>query len=248
MKTQINLVFAATVCSAAVAHADTTLVYELMNAQGEKIEQTYQIRGRFMRVDSNAESQPYTLILDAGYLFMNVVDREKGSYTTFGGAPFHQGERLPAKPKATGTVEPETAHNEKEVDVTSPQPSVLSPAGRKETVAGTRCMVVDEIRNDKPVAQHCLADAAALEMTSRELITMARLIEFSKQKTDPDWIAFQSDENFISIRSRPAEGEVTFVLKSVSHDTLPWSLFRVSPEYKKQEPEDDYAGLITGKK
>jgi hypothetical protein len=104
------------------------------------------------------------------------------------------------------------------------------------------------MRNDKRVAEHCMADAAALGMTPRELITMARLIEFSKQKTDPDWIALQSDEQFIAIRSGPPGGAATFVLKSVSHDIVPWDYFRVPREYKKLPPADDYAGLITGKK
>jgi hypothetical protein len=247
MTTRLGLILAGAVCLASVAEADTTLVYELTDAQGNKIEQRYQIHGRFLRIDSDADSQPNSLILDAGYMFMYVVDPGKQTFTTFGSSPFHQGKQMPAKAKTTGTAEPETADTKK-VSATSPQPPVLSPTGQKQTVAGVRCMVVNEIRNDKPVAEHCLANAAALGMTSRELITMARLIEFSKQWTDPDWIAVQSDEDFVSIQSVPPAGNATFVLKSVSHEILPADHFRVPSEYQKLEPENDYAGLITGKK
>lgn len=247
MTTRLSLVLAGAVCLASVAEADTTLVYELTDAQGNKIEQKYQIHGRFLRIDSDAESQTNSLILDAGYMFMYVVNRGKQTFTTFGSSPFHQGKRMSEKTKTAGTDEPEAA-NIREASTTTPQPPKLSPTGQKKTVAGTRCMVVNEIRNDKPVAEHCLADAAALGMTSRELISMSRLIEFSKQWTDPDWIAVQSGENFISIQSAPPAGDATFVLKSVSHEIMPSDFFRVPSEYQKLEPENDYSGLITGKK
>ncbi|MEN8760799.1 MAG: hypothetical protein ABF290_00090 [Thiogranum sp.] len=229
------------------AHADTTLVYELVDAAGEKTQQTYTIRGRFLRVDKDAETSKNFLLLDGGFLYMNVVDGEKGTFTTFGDSPYHQGQRLPAKPKPGNTAATGSEQAGK-ANAKSPPLSVLSPTVQKDSVAGIRCRIVNELRDGTPVAEHCLADPAALGMTPRELISMARLIEFAKQRTDPDWIAIQSDEQFITIRSRPAEGEPTFVLKSVSHEIASRDLFRVPPAYQKLEPEDDYAGLITGRK
>jgi hypothetical protein len=247
MRTCLSLCLAAIFSLPAGASADTTLVYELVDAAGKKTEQTYTIRGRFVRVDQGSDTPKNFLLLDGGFLYMNVVDGEKGTFTTFGESPFHQGERLPATAKAASEAEPTAEPAEQAAAQTSPK-STLSPTGKKRSIAGVRCREVMEMRNDKPVAEHCVADAAALGMTPRELITMARLIEFSKQRTDPDWIAMQSDEQFISIRSAPPGAAATFELKSVSHDIVPREYFRVPAGYKKLEPEHDYAGLITGSK
>lgn len=240
MKIYFNLFFAATVIYASVAGADTTLVYKLTGTQGEEIEHTYNIRVRFMRVDSNAESQPYSLILDAGFMIMHVVDDDKKVFSTYGESPYHQDRKMPEK----------SGHdaNLKQVARKPVVAPILKPTGKKDTVAGVRCMIVNEIVNDMPVAEHCMADAYALGMTPREVITMARLIDFSKAWTDPDWIAVQSNEKYISIRSRPAGGDVTFMLEAVSHETASRDYFRVPPEYQKLDSKDGHTGIITGKK
>jgi len=245
MKSYLNPCLAVILSLSFTAEADTTLVYQLADAAGEKTEQTYTIRGRFIRVDKNAEAPKDFLLLDAGFLIMHVVDGEKGTFTTFGESRFHQGKKPAPAAQAGSTATPKSESAGKAAAI-SLQASVLSPTGQKDSVAGYRCRVVKEMRNDELVAEHCLVDAATLGMTPRELITMARLIEFSKQRTDPDWIAAQSDEQFISIRSRPAGGGETFVLKSVAHDVVSRDYFRVPPEYKKLESKGDYAGLISG--
>lgn len=240
MKIYFSLFFTAAAFYASVAGADTTLVYKLTGAQGEEIEHTYNIRGRFISVDSNAESQPYTLILDAGFMIMHVVDDDKEVFSTYGESPYHQDREKPEKS--------ENDANAKQMVKKPVAAPILKPTGKKETVAGVRCMIVNEIVNNKPVVEHCMADAYALGMTPRELITMARLIDFSKAWTDPDWIAAQSNEKYISIRSRPTGGDVTFVLEAVSHETASRDYFRVPPEYQKLDSEEGYTGIITGKK
>lgn len=240
MKIYFNLFLAAAAFYASVAGADTTLVYKLTGTQGEELEQTYTIRGRFMSVDSNAESQPYSLILDAGFMIMHVVDDDKKVFSTYGESPYHQGKKMPEKSESDVNVKQMAKK-----PVTAP---ILKPTGKKETVAGVRCMIVNEIENDKPVAEHCMADAYALGMSPRELITMARLIDFSKEWTDPDWIAVQSKEKYISIRSRPSGGDVAFILEAVSHKIASRDYFRVPPEYQKLDSEVDFTGIITGKK
>jgi len=256
MRTCLTLCLGAIFALPVTADADTTLVYELVDSAGKKTEQTYTIRGRYVRVDKDSESKKNFLLLDGGFLIMHVIDGEKGTFSTFGESPYHQDKQFSAKPAPASVAEPEAEQAKAEPEAGQAKPaaaesapmSVLSPTGKMQSVAGVRCRVVNEMRNEKPVAEHCLADPAALGMTPRELITMARLIEFAKQRTDPDWIAVQSDEQFISIRSAPPGGDASFVLKSVAHDIVPRDAFRVSPGYKKLLPEDGYAGLITGKK
>ncbi|HUT40198.1 MAG TPA: hypothetical protein VM011_02565 [Gammaproteobacteria bacterium] len=249
MKTRLSIVSAVAALLSCSVHADTTLVYDLVDAAGQTTQQTYSIRGRFLRVDKSNEAPENFLLLDGGFLYMNVVNGEKQTFTTFGDSPHHQGgTRLPAAaPKAESAAAPAPAAAGQAAEK-SPPKNILSPTTEKNTVAGFSCRVVREMRDDKLLAEHCLVDAYALGMTPRELISMARLIEFSRQRTDPDWIAIQSDEQFITIRSRPAVGEPTFILKSVSHEIVPREYFRVPAEYEKLQPADDYTGLITGKK
>lgn len=206
---------------------------------------TYTSRGRYVSVNKNPEAPKDFLLLDADFMIMHLVDSEKATFTTFGDSPYHQRNKVLPAPWPAAPADPEAAPS-KPATAASPQPSVLSPTGETESVAGFRCRVVKEMRNDEVVAEHCMVDAASLEMTPRELITMARLIEFSKQRTDPDWIAVQLDQQFITIQSRPVGGEETFVLKSVAHDIVSRDYFRVPPGYKKLESKGDYAGLITG--
>lgn len=240
MKTHLNLLFAVTAGLSFAINAETTLVYELVDSQGAAKEQTYTLHGRWVRVNNSNENETAEnyFLLDSGFMIMHVVDDEKGEFFTFGESPHHQSRTVPKTPAADATTKQLT---EKKADK-----SVLKPTGKKDTVAGVQCRVVNEVLNDKPVAEHCMADVVALQMTPRELITMARLIEFSKEWTDPDWIAAQSDEKYVSIRSRPVDGDANFILKSVSHELPPVDYFRIPPAYKKLDSDTDYAGLMTG--
>ena len=173
-------------------------------------------------------------------MIMHVVDSEAAEFYTFGESPLHQGKKLPA-PSGDNATPKQTAKK------ALPEPS-LQPTGVVNTVADVRCNIVNEIVDGKPVAEHCMADAASLGMNPREMTTMARLIQFSREWSDPDWIAVQLKERFIPIRSRPVDGTESFLLKAVSHQTPPADYFRVPREYRKLDSDDDYAGLITGKK
>lgn len=240
MKNHLNLIFAATASLSLAVHAETSLVFELVDAQGAKKEQTYTLHGRWARVDDTAEEHKKFLILDTGFMIMHVVDSEKSVFSTFGESHFHQGKQdQTAADVATA----------KQAAERGGKVPTLKPTGNKDTVAGIRCNIVNEIENEKPVAEHCMASASALGMSQREMITMARLVDFSRQWTDPDWIATQSNEQFVSIRSRPAGESATFQLKSVSHLTPPSDYFRVPAGYQKLDTAaDDHAGLITGMK
>lgn len=240
MKTHLNLLFAVTAGLSFAINAETTLVYDLVDSQGATKEQTYTLHGRWVRVNNSNENEAEEnfLLLDSGFMIMHVVDGEKGEFYTFGESPHHQSRTMPKTVEGDGKTKQAT---EKKTEMPG-----LKPTGKKDTVAGVQCRVVNEVVNDKTVAEHCMAEVVALQMTPRELITMARLIEFSREWTDPDWIAVQSNEKYVSIRSRPADGDATFILKSVSHELPPGDYFRVPPAYKKLDSDIDYAGLMTG--
>lgn len=240
MQTRLGLILT-TLCSLPLlAQAESSLVYELTDAAGATSEQTYTLHGRWARVDRKDAAQANHLILDTGFMIMYVVDSAQSVFSTFGESPHHQGEKL--TPSAGSKTVPTRAEGRSSDAIT------LAPTGGRDSVAGIRCNLVNEIVDGKTVAEHCMADAAALGMNQREMITMARLIDFSRQWTDPDWIAIQRNEQFVSIRSRPANGDPTFILKAVSHDTPPGDFFRVPPSYRKLDTGGDFKGLITGSK
>ena len=240
MKNYLNLIFAASAGLSLAVHAETSLVFELVDAQGTKKEQTYTLHGRWARVDDTAEEHKKFLILDTGFMIMHVVDSEKEVFSTFGDSPFHQGKKLQTKSGDEA--------NPKQATKNAVKVPTLKPTGSRDSVADVRCNIVNEIVDNKPVAEHCMANAAAMGMSRREITTMARLIQFSRDWTDPDWMVVQMNEQFISIRSRPAGGDVIILLKAVSHQTPPVDFFRVPKEYRKLDPGTDYEGLITGKK
>ncbi|MEZ5540467.1 MAG: hypothetical protein R3F42_00270 [Pseudomonadota bacterium] len=240
MKSQLFAIAALACGLSLAAHAETSLVYELTDSQGKTTEQTYTLHGRWVRVDYNVPDAPRHLILDTGFLIMYVVDSAQESFFTFGQSPHHQGEQL-------ASTAGQQAAPQRMVERGSAA-ATLAPTGQRESVAGIRCNLVDEVVDGKTVAEHCLADPAVLGMSQREMITMARLIDFAREWSDPDWIAIQRNEQFVSIRSRPADGVATFVLKSVSHTTPPADYFRVPASYRKRETGSDYRGLLTGSK
>jgi hypothetical protein len=238
MKTRLTLLFAITAGLSHNVNAETSLTYELVDAQGAAKEQIYTLHGRWARVDNATVSKQKHLILDTGFMIMHVVDSEKTAFSTFGESHFHQGKQK--QTEADDAIAKQAA-------IRAAKIPTLKSTGNKDTVAGIQCNIVNEIEDAKLVAEHCMASAHALGMNNREMITMARVIDFSKQWTDPDWIAIQSNEQFVSIRSRPAGGGATFSLKSVSHEIPPGDYFRIPPDYKKLDTADN-SGLITGSK
>jgi len=242
MKKRLSVFFAVTTAITAPVSvtAETTLSYELVDAQGVKKEQTYTLHGRWARVEDSTKADKQHLILDAGFMVMYVVDTENADFYTFGESPLRQSKKLPVP--SVDDANPKHATRKP-----SPEPN-LKPTGVTDIVAGVRCNMVNEIVDDKPVAEHCMADAAALGMNPREMTTMARLIQFTRDWSDPDWIAVQMKEQFISVSSRPVGGKETFLFKEVSHQIPPADYFRVPNEYHKLDSDEDYAGLITGKK
>jgi hypothetical protein len=109
-------------------------------------------------------------------------------------------------------------------------------SAKRDEVAGIACRVVQEVVDDKPVVEHCMANKAALGITERETRTLARLFVLARQR-GWDWLgAATRDEEFVSIRSRRVGGDGSLMLKSVSTEPLPAGHLRIPRSYKEVKP------------
>lgn len=201
-----------TLCVAPASYADSTVVYELSNKAGEKIEHTIQISGRWLRLDSTPKGKSDYTVMDMGRLLKLEVDDKKKSFqlTRMG--------RL---------YWPETPLN-------SPK---FKPVAKKNTVAGVRCQPVSEMgKNKKPVAEHCMSSGGSLKLNAREMITLSRLF-MSMRRLGDSWLGLATpDERQVSILSQNTAGD-KLVLKSVSHGRINKALLKIPVNYKQLRPD-----------
>ncbi len=242
MKPRLILLFTA-ILSHPVVQADVTLRWQLASPDGNgtspRHAQTWRIAGRWIRIDRKGNDN--WLLLDSGYLLMHVIDPKHKTFSIFGHSPIHQREGLQARHKG-GAL-----HGNYRKPKELPQQATRLRGTRKlVTIAGKRCRHVEELHAGKVAATHCMADARQLGLSERELISAARVIKFAKRLTDPDWVAKQSDERFLSIDSRSTDKPAQrFTLTGISYENLPTSLFRISRDFRKLEPRANYRGLLT---
>jgi hypothetical protein len=117
---------------------------------------------------------------------------------------------------------------------TAGQPQ-LKASRKSDKVAGIACRVILEMLHGKPVMEHCMANAARLKVTKREVITLARTFTMARAR-QLGWLGIGSkDEEFVSIRSRDLRDNRTLELKSVSIAPLPAGYLRIPREYKQLE-------------
>jgi len=135
-----------------------------------------------------------------------------------------------------GAVREGSEHDDETAKEPAPPPA-LAPAPRfqastkMDEVAGISCRVVQEIVDDKPAVEHCMANKAALGITEREMRTLARLFVLAR-KRGWDWLgAATEDEEFVSVRSRRLDGDALLELGSVSTDPLPQGYLRISRKF-----------------
>ena len=201
-----------TLCAASASYADSTVVYELTNKAGDKVEHTIQISGRWLRMDSQPKGKADYTVMDMGRLLMFEVDDKSKSFqlTRMG--------RL---------YWPETPLN-------SPK---FKPVKKKNAVAGVRCQPVNEIgKNKKPIAEHCMASSGSFELSAREMITLSRLFMSARRMGD-SWLGVATpDERQVSVLSQNAAGD-KLVLKSVSHGRIDKTLLKIPVDYKRLKPD-----------
>ncbi len=242
MKTCLALLFT-TILSHSVARADVTLTWRLDSPDGDKASpahtQTWRIAGRWIRIDRDDSDR--WLLLDSGYLLMHAVDPKNKSYSVFGRSPIHEREGLPAIHKGGALHRNHRAPKE-----AGRTPGRLRGTKRLRHVVGKTCREVEELRDGEVVATHCMADARQLGLGERELISAARVIKFAKRLSDPDWVAGQSGERFLSIDSRSTGAPTQrFTLTGINYASLPTRVFRIPRAYHKLEPKAAYPGLLT---
>ena len=69
-----------TLCAASASYADSTLVYQLTNKAGDKVEHTIQISGRWLRLESQPKGKADYTVMDTGRLLMFEVDDKSKSF------------------------------------------------------------------------------------------------------------------------------------------------------------------------
>jgi len=272
INTFASLAFAGLSLVTSMVCADATLVYETVTADAGKTVHTFNIRGRFIRVDMDSDPNRYWVI-DTGLLTIADVDKSRQEYT------FEKLPRpiLPGAVAAAGdTPAPAAAAQPTEAAVTSaaasspaetatkPDPAqelaggaailaaepVLAATRNKESVAGIGCRVVIEKVDKQPVAEHCMAGTGELGLTSREMITLSRMFTTAR-RLGLGWVGVATpDERIVSINSRLLDGDAGQQLQSVSYEYIDYELMQVPKSYRRirpgQEQSDEAAPADTG--
>lgn len=205
-----------TLCVAPASYADSTVVYQLTNKAGDKIEHTIQISGRWLRLDSQPKGKADYTVMDMGRLLkFDVDDKQKNFQLT----------------SLVGLYWPETP-------LKSPK---LKPIAKKNAVAGIPCQPVNEIGNDKKaIAEHCMSAGGPLGLNTREMITLSRLFKAAPRLSDnlgDNWLGLAtSDERQVSLLSQNPAGD-KLIFKSVSHGRIDKTLLKIPVDYKQLKPD-----------
>lgn len=145
-----------------------------------------------------------------------------------------------ASPPSSGVPEPAQQAPESETPTPDPEPPPSLPVkpelrATRDTreVAGIECRVVDELRDGKPVLQHCMANKARLGITERETRTLARTFTMARER-NLGWLGTATeDEEFVSIQVRDPESGRQLVLQALSTEPLPRGHLRIPREYEQ---------------
>ena len=244
-----------------LTEADNTSTEKTISIAGlfARIEQTgdtgsyllYQA-GKFFplyRVDPTAGT--YSLLTEPARPFLTPPKQGQpaGTAKTGGKEPVGDGEEQPPRP---GTEDDAAASNTSDAkSVPAASASHPSPASQGSSrtaqhpklkatrkslrVNGIPCRVILEMDNGEPAVEHCMANAARLKVTEREVITLARTFTMARAR-QLGWLGIGSeDEKFVSIRSRDLRDNRTLELKSVSTAPQPVGYQRIPREYKQLE-------------
>lgn len=214
------------------AGADVTLNYELTEPDGHTTTKTFSTARFYVRVDDSTEDKRH-LLFEAGRFFsLYRVDESKSTFERLTPKVIpHMGAGTPAKEKSDAYRARFPADEPR-----APVP-VLKPTSKKNTVAGIPCRIVNEMLDNRPVVEHCMANSANLEVTSREIITMTRLFKMARDRAF-DWLGVGTqDEEFISVQSRDLQTSRALKLISVSTSPLTEGYLRIPKNYKNVTPD-----------
>jgi len=198
-------------CASSLVMADSTLVFENIDADGNKSQQTVAISGRWMRSETDRPGKPDYSLMDSGRLMQFNVNEEAKSYRVVRLGRLFWPDAPPAP--------------------------VLKPAKKRQSVAGVPCIVVQEMGKDGPVAEHCMAGIGPLGLSRRELIVMSRLFMTGRKMRTWEVGVATPDERQISISSRSLTGKQSRVLKSVTHQPVENVRLKVPDDYTRILPD-----------
>jgi hypothetical protein len=215
------------------APADTTLTYESFNQDGTSSVETYNIHGRWVRIDADKAGEDRHYLLDTGHMTLYVVDHNHRSYAIFGKLSL-------AREDGSEQLQDDQGQ------LTLQRRTSLLSALDRDDVAGFKCQRIDEMKGEAEVSRHCMADAKALDITPEELKSMARLFAFNRDVALLNHGAAHVDERVISIRSVASDGSLAFRLKSVSTQPLPRETFQIPVDYVRVEPSVFMADVVLG--
>ncbi|NOR79479.1 MAG: hypothetical protein GQ529_01395 [Methyloprofundus sp.] len=198
-----------------LAHADSTLAYELTATDGSKTQHSIAISGRWLRLESKPKGKYDYTVMDTGRMLMFEVDNKKKSFqvTRMG--------RL---------YWPVTVLN---------NPS-FTPIAKKQMVSGVRCQAVQEMAIDKKdkksMTEHCMSAGGPLGLNAREMITLSRLF-MSARRIGLAWPGVATpDERQVSLLSQNPDGRRQ-EFKSVSHGRIDKTLLKIPTTYKRLAPD-----------
>lgn len=213
--------------------ADTTLTYESFDQDGTSSVETYNIHGRWVRIESEKVGEDRHYLLDTSHMTLYVVDHRNRSYAIFGKLSLARGNS------------DEQLQGDQGQRILQWRSSLLSSLNRDD-VAGFRCQQIEEMKGKAEVSRHCMADAATLDIAPDELKSIARLFAFNQDIALLNHGAAHFDERVISIRSVATDGSLAFRLKSVSTQPLPRETFQIPVGYVKVEPSVFMADVVLG--
>ncbi len=198
-------------CMASVTHGESTLVFENIEADSAKSQQTISISGRWLRSETDKKGKPDYTLFDSGRLMLfNVDDTEKNYRVTRVGRLFWPD--APTAPK-------------------------FKPTNKRYSVAGFPCVIVQEMGKEGPVAEHCMAGLGPLGLNRRELIAMSRLFMTGRAMRTGEIGVATPDERQISIQSKSLVGKQSRVLKSISHKPILNSKLKIPDDYNRIKPD-----------
>lgn len=198
------------------SYAESTVVYEITNKAGEKVEHTILLTSRWLRIDSVPKGKTDYTVMDTGRLLkFDVNDKEQTFQVTRMGRLYW----------------PETP-------LISPKFTLLR---NKKTVALVPCQPVSELgENKQAIAEHCMASGSSLSLNAREMFTLSRLFMSMRRMSDnlsDSWLGVATpDERQVSVLSEGFDGS-KLELKSVSHGRIDRELTKIPTNYKRLQPD-----------
>ena len=245
MKLIIKTLVMLAMCHSHNAHADAALTFKLSGPDMQSRVKKISISRFFTRIDDPADPQRYLIYQTGKFFPLFEVDQAAKTYTRLTpevNATLHAnfpktepaGQDKPsAQSKDVATQQDDPAGRTGESEQVFAAKTSLKNTKKQQSVAGIKCRLIEELRDNRPVMHHCMADKSRLGFTEREVRSLARVFGMARER-GYEWLGTATgDEKFVSIKSRDLSNGMTLELVSVSNKPLPVGYLRIPKEYQK---------------